>query len=216
VLKKSDKSVYSGLPAYSYLDGGNKVLPIMRVVQCFVSAFYQDPFKARLKPSEYTPFHTEYDKIFNDNIKNVDDSSFVFPYLISKYAENVLLYRRDKEVGYKKYGLLVFVSCFFRLFWTLCSQNEKVIPEGEKLDVNMRLLEKILSKEDNGKALINANEYLMKQTFQDRKLVEDILQKDFDTAFKINKQKTDIFRTFDYYMPAYLKEHRNLNDLLIS
>lgn len=176
-LLKEVKVKIKGNSKYDYLFDKlfNKKHTIVakEAVQAYVAGILLCPAKAK-SIGDFVPGGQYYDATFNENTP-IDPRTYLFPYAIMYYGNNVLNHKKDNR---QKAANLFFVSVYFRLVFSILQKINVVSNDKSNItEINgyIDILDKLfVSQSINKKLLTCADEILADQIFDDTAVIEMI------------------------------------------
>jgi hypothetical protein len=168
---------FNGYDDYNYLLKSVKsskkyVLPAKEVIQAFTAGIKQMPSVAYGRANELTPLGSKWDKIINEDTKNLAPEYFLFPYLILKYAKEELNYKTGAS-DFRKNAAFLFVATYFLFIMTLVqkvSGKEYESPE----EINIEIYKNIIVNQSLNEKLLKKTHGILRYFFLDSKIEEEV------------------------------------------
>jgi AIPR protein len=168
---------FNGYDDYNYLLKSVKsskkyVLPAKEVIQAFTAGIKQMPSVAYGRANELTPLGSKWDKIINEDTKNLAPEYFLFPYLILKYAKEELNYKTGAS-DFRKNAAFLFVATYFLFIMTLVQKvSGKEYESPEEIDIE--IYKNIIVNQSLNEKLLNKTHGILKHFFLDSKIEEEV------------------------------------------
>ncbi len=168
---------FNGYDDYNYLlksvrSSKKYVLPAKEVIQAFTAGIKQMPSVAYGRANELTPLGSKWDKIINEDTKNLAPEYFLFPYLILKYAKEELNYKTGAS-DFRKNAAFLFVATYFLFIMTLVQKvSGKEYESPEEIDIE--IYKNIIVNQSLNEKLLNKTHGILKHFFLDSKIEEEV------------------------------------------
>lgn len=186
----SKQKSYKGNEHYEYLLDGIKsnkkyCLPAKEVIQSFTAAINLRPNVAYGRANELTPHGSEWDKIVNEETRNFPLEYFLFPYLLSKYAKQNLMYKPGVD-DFRKNAIFLFLSTYYLFLLGLINKirNSKF---EKPSDIDVNSLISIFKSPNLNKELMDYTHDILCSFFEDSTIEDEI--GDNRKGFVQNKMK---------------------------
>lgn len=173
----AEKASYTGNSNYNYLLEKDKsknkyVLTAKEVIQSYTAGILQWPHTAYGRANELTPNGSKWQDIMNEETKKLPLEYFLFPYLVLKYAKEVLKYKTGPS-DFRKNSAFLFVATYFLFLLTLYNSINESEYESPT-DINIGVLSSLFNNSElNQKVMRNIHE-ILKSFFRDSQIKEEV------------------------------------------
>lgn len=173
----SEKVLFKGDSEYEYLlekvNNKNKyVLTAKEVIQSFTAGIILWPNIAYGRANDLTPNGDRWQDIMNEKTKDYPLEHFLFPFLVLRYAKEVLKYKTG-PTDFRKNSAFLFVATYYLFILTLFNQlNEKEYDSPAQIDIEIYKVLFSLS-ELNQKLMRNIHE-ILRDFFKDSQIKSEV------------------------------------------
>ena len=168
---------FSGTSEYNYLldsvKGTKKfVLPAKEIIQAFTAAIKQLPHVAYGRSNELTPLGSQWDKIINEESKNLPLEHFLFPFLVLKFAKEELKYKSGSD-DFRKNSAFLFVTTYYLFINMLINRiSEKTFEKPE--EINIAFYKKLFVDASLNKELLKTNHKILRSFFRESVIQDEV------------------------------------------
>lgn len=148
------------------------VLPAKEVIQSFTAAIKQMPNTAYGRANELTPLGSQWDKIINEETKNLPFEHFLFPYLVLRYAKEKLNYKTGPN-DFRKNAAFLFVATYYLFLVNIVNRIKKKKYETPD-EININLYKTLFKRDKLNEELLEITHGILKGFFREMVIEEEI------------------------------------------
>ncbi|WP_158233942.1 AIPR family protein [Sporosarcina sp. P34] len=173
----SSQKSYKGHECYNYLldsvKGSKKfVLPAKEIIQSFTAGLKLMPNIAYGRANDLTPLGDKWEKIINEQTKELPIEHFLFPYLVLNFAKSELNYKNGSTDFRKNAGFL-FVTTYYLFIMKFYNQISNKNYENPT-DIDIKFYKVLFSNQKLNKSILKQTHKVLLTLFRDSAIVEEV------------------------------------------